>query len=140
VRCHVKCGDVESPWVKVKNAKAAFFCLLFFAAAKKSRCCPAQGRSMNQESKTRMPTTSVADKNKTKPSVRQTKNPNSNHPCRCCKVSGTNLHPNRYRTPGCTNLAKVTATPLVHVLLTKVKQGSSTPISRSSASTLVGNP
>jgi len=23
---------------------AAFFCLLFFAAAKKSRCCPAQGR------------------------------------------------------------------------------------------------
>ncbi|WP_204117524.1 hypothetical protein, partial [Paraburkholderia sp. C35] len=24
----------------------AFFCLLFFAAAKKSRCCPAQGRRM----------------------------------------------------------------------------------------------
>jgi hypothetical protein len=26
---------------------AAFFCLLFFAAAKKSRCRPAQGRRMN---------------------------------------------------------------------------------------------
>jgi hypothetical protein len=26
---------------------AAFFCLLFFAAAKKSRCRPAQGRRLN---------------------------------------------------------------------------------------------
>jgi len=26
------------------GSKAAFFCLLFFAAAKKSRCRPAQGR------------------------------------------------------------------------------------------------
>jgi hypothetical protein len=28
------------------GTKAAFFCLLFFAAAKKSRCCPAQGRRL----------------------------------------------------------------------------------------------
>ncbi|WP_217998151.1 hypothetical protein, partial [Paraburkholderia terrae] len=34
---------------------AAFFCLLFFAAAKKSRCRPAQGRRMKHEGKTRMP-------------------------------------------------------------------------------------
>src|SRR6266702_4369437 len=34
---------------------AAFFCLLFFAAAKKSRCRPAQGRRVKQANKTRMP-------------------------------------------------------------------------------------
>jgi hypothetical protein len=34
---------------------AAFFCLLFFAAAKKSRCRPAQGRRVKHEGKTRMP-------------------------------------------------------------------------------------
>src|ERR1700740_379665 len=34
---------------------AAFFCLLFFAAAKKSRCRPAQGRRLKHEGKTRMP-------------------------------------------------------------------------------------
>ncbi len=34
---------------------AAFFCLLFFAAAKKSRCRPAQGRRLKREGKTRMP-------------------------------------------------------------------------------------
>jgi hypothetical protein len=28
------------------GTKAAFFCLLFFAAAKKSRCRPAQGRRL----------------------------------------------------------------------------------------------
>ncbi|WP_208545781.1 hypothetical protein, partial [Paraburkholderia steynii] len=34
---------------------AAFFCLLFFAAAKKSRCRPAQGRRVKHEGKARMP-------------------------------------------------------------------------------------
>ncbi|MHB9837436.1 hypothetical protein Q8F57_021625 [Paraburkholderia terrae] len=34
---------------------AAFFCLLFFAAAKKSRCRPAQGRRVKHANKTRMP-------------------------------------------------------------------------------------
>src|ERR1700751_5034762 len=34
---------------------AAFFCLLFFAAAKKSRCRPAQGRRLKHEGITRMP-------------------------------------------------------------------------------------
>jgi hypothetical protein len=34
---------------------AAFFCLLFFAAAKKSRCRPAQGQRLKHEGKTRMP-------------------------------------------------------------------------------------
>src|SRR6185369_15086703 len=34
---------------------AAFFCLLFFAAAKKSRCRPAQGRRLKQANKSRMP-------------------------------------------------------------------------------------
>src|ERR1700747_1870313 len=34
---------------------AAFFCRLFFAAAKKSRCRPAQGRRLKHESKARMP-------------------------------------------------------------------------------------
>jgi hypothetical protein len=29
-----------------RRFEAAFFCLLFFAAAKKSRCRPAQGRRM----------------------------------------------------------------------------------------------
>ncbi|WP_208545850.1 hypothetical protein, partial [Paraburkholderia steynii] len=34
---------------------AAFFCLLFFAAAKKSRCRPAQGRRLKHANKPRMP-------------------------------------------------------------------------------------
>jgi hypothetical protein len=34
---------------------AAFFCLLFFAAAKKSRCRPAQGQRVKHEGITRMP-------------------------------------------------------------------------------------
>src|SRR6185369_7336874 len=34
---------------------AAFFCLLFFAAAKKSRCRPAQGRRVKHEGNSRMP-------------------------------------------------------------------------------------
>jgi len=34
---------------------AAFFCLLFFAAAKRSRCRPAQGRRLKHDNKTRMP-------------------------------------------------------------------------------------
>src|ERR1700758_152799 len=34
---------------------AAFFCLLFFAAAKKSRCRPAQGRRLKHANKSRMP-------------------------------------------------------------------------------------
>jgi hypothetical protein len=58
---------------------AAFFCLLFFAAAKKSRCRPAQGRRVKHESKTRMPAREqIADASakhqKTKTSVAQTKN------------------------------------------------------------------
>jgi hypothetical protein len=34
---------------------AAFFCLLFFAAAKKSRCRPAQGRRLKLDNNSRMP-------------------------------------------------------------------------------------
>src|SRR5690349_24910121 len=34
---------------------AAFFCLLFFAAAKKSRCRPAQGRRVKLDNASRMP-------------------------------------------------------------------------------------
>src|SRR6202008_4291592 len=34
---------------------AAFFCLLFFAAAKKSRCRPAQGQRLKHEGIARMP-------------------------------------------------------------------------------------
>src|SRR5262249_48860298 len=53
-----------------RRLKAAFFCLLFFAAAKKSRCRPAQGQRMKQENKTRMPAQQnnsdcVADKQNT---------------------------------------------------------------------------
>jgi hypothetical protein len=44
---------------------AAFFCLLFFAAAKKSRCRPAQGRRMKREGKARMP--AQRQKNRTTP-------------------------------------------------------------------------
>jgi hypothetical protein len=55
-----------------RRLEAAFFCLLFFAAAKKSRCRPAQGQrvkhryeiadaSKEEKRKTRM-ATSVADK------------------------------------------------------------------------------
>ncbi|MCO4883217.1 hypothetical protein, partial [Paraburkholderia caribensis] len=32
-----------------------FFCLLFFAAAKKSRCRPAQGRRVKRANNSRMP-------------------------------------------------------------------------------------
>ncbi|WP_180731288.1 hypothetical protein [Paraburkholderia sp. PGU19] len=42
---------------------AAFFCLLFFAAAKKSRCRPAQGRSVKQASESRMPAQTRANQN-----------------------------------------------------------------------------
>jgi hypothetical protein len=38
-----------------EGSKAAFFCLLFFAAAKKSRCRPAQGQRLRREGATRMP-------------------------------------------------------------------------------------
>jgi hypothetical protein len=55
------------------GTKAAFFCLLFFAAAKKSRCRPAQGRRMKyryetadasaaKKTKKQKMATSVADK------------------------------------------------------------------------------
>jgi hypothetical protein len=40
---------------------AAFFCLLFFAAAKKSRCRPAQGRRLKHEGITRMPAKAQAN-------------------------------------------------------------------------------
>ncbi|SIT44660.1 hypothetical protein BN2476_420111 [Paraburkholderia piptadeniae] len=55
--CRMKDGDVESPWVKVKDWRyePAFFCLLFFAAAKKSRCRPAQGQRPRREAQSRMP-------------------------------------------------------------------------------------
>ncbi|EUC13666.1 hypothetical protein PMI06_007614 [Burkholderia sp. BT03] len=62
---------------------AAFFCLLFFAAAKKSRCRPAQGRRVNgkhrnadaNENTSKPP--SVADNKKTLKLLRhrQIKNP-----------------------------------------------------------------
>ncbi|MBN3760265.1 hypothetical protein [Burkholderia sp. Ac-20365] len=40
---------------------AAFFCLLFFAAAKKSRCRPAQGRRVKYEDISRTPAQSQAN-------------------------------------------------------------------------------
>ncbi|SDJ17116.1 hypothetical protein SAMN04487926_1361 [Paraburkholderia steynii] len=40
---------------------AAFFCLLFFAAAKKSRCRPAQGRRVKQANASRMPAKTQAN-------------------------------------------------------------------------------
>ncbi|WP_238554752.1 hypothetical protein, partial [Paraburkholderia hospita] len=43
---------------------AAFFCLLFFAAAKKSRCRPAQGRRLKHEDKTRMPAEGLEQPNR----------------------------------------------------------------------------
>ena len=46
---------------------AAFFCLLFFAAAKKSRCRPAQGQPRQTDNKTRMPATALEDQTKPKP-------------------------------------------------------------------------
>src|SRR6478672_11978651 len=49
---------------------AAFFCLLFFAAAKKSRCRPAQGRRLKHDNKTRMPA-----KKTSKPPASQTSKP-----------------------------------------------------------------
>jgi hypothetical protein len=61
---------------------AAFFCLLFFAAAKKSRCRPAQGQRVKREGKTRMPAktpanpTAVADKKNLKPSSQSQHKPN----------------------------------------------------------------
>jgi hypothetical protein len=51
--------------------KAAFFCLLFFAAAKKSRCRPAQGQRSRREGATRMP----AKKIKTQLPATQKPNP-----------------------------------------------------------------
>jgi hypothetical protein len=49
------------------GSKAAFFCLLFFAAAKKSRCRPAQGQRMKQDKKSRMPAQQKAKSKKQKP-------------------------------------------------------------------------
>src|SRR6202007_2355971 len=43
---------------------AAFFCLLFFAAAKKSRCRPAQGRRLKHEGNTRMPAKTLEQPNR----------------------------------------------------------------------------
>ncbi|MCO4883240.1 hypothetical protein, partial [Paraburkholderia caribensis] len=40
---------------------AAFFCLLFFAAAKKSRCRPAQGRRLERANESRMPAQTLAN-------------------------------------------------------------------------------
>ncbi|WP_176055511.1 hypothetical protein [Paraburkholderia caribensis] len=42
---------------------AAFFCLLFFAAAKKSRCRPAQGRRLKHANNSRMPAKAKAKAN-----------------------------------------------------------------------------
>ncbi|MFP3556076.1 hypothetical protein SB861_35995, partial [Paraburkholderia sp. SIMBA_049] len=42
---------------------AAFFCLLFFAAAKKSRCRPAQGRRMKHDGIARMPAQKKTNQN-----------------------------------------------------------------------------
>ncbi|WP_180731377.1 hypothetical protein [Paraburkholderia sp. PGU19] len=49
---------------------AAFFCLLFFAAAKKSRCRPAQGRRVKHANASRMP--AQKQKSKSDASYRQT--------------------------------------------------------------------
>src|SRR5215469_18610050 len=83
--------------------KAAFFCLLFFAAAKKSRCRPAQGQRVKHRyetadasaAKTRKPKkrkakkpgmpTSVADKKK------QTLPHTRHNPCAICAQPHTEL-------------------------------------------------
>src|SRR5690349_4096545 len=41
-----------------------FFCLLFFAAAKKSRCRPAQGRRLKRANNSRMPAKAKAKANR----------------------------------------------------------------------------
>jgi hypothetical protein len=53
------------------GSKAAFFCLLFFAAAKKSRCRPAQGQRLKHRYET---ADASEDKNK-KPKNQKTKKP-----------------------------------------------------------------
>jgi len=53
------------------GSKAAFFCLLFFAAAKKSRCRPAQGQRWQTDTTTRMP---AQQKPKTKNQKPKTEN------------------------------------------------------------------
>jgi hypothetical protein len=55
---------------------AAFFCLLFFAAAKKSRCRPAQGQREKHESKTRMPANPQANHRNAASQQKKTKKPN----------------------------------------------------------------
>jgi hypothetical protein len=65
---------------------AAFFCLLFFAAAKKSRCRPAQGRRVKHEGITRMPAKDQTRPNQTKPD--QTR-PNQTKPDQPVKTTKT---------------------------------------------------
>src|SRR6266702_8144861 len=55
---------------------AAFFCLLFFAAAKKSRCRPAQGRRLKLGNNPRMPAKPSA--NRYYPNAPQRQNPHNN--------------------------------------------------------------
>ncbi|MCO4883308.1 hypothetical protein, partial [Paraburkholderia caribensis] len=61
----------------------AFFCLLFFAAAKKSRCRPAQGQRLKRANESRMPA-------KTKPN--QTK-PNQTKPKTARAAKAPTQHP-----------------------------------------------
>ncbi|MGE8475207.1 MAG: hypothetical protein ACN6QC_28420, partial [Paraburkholderia hospita] len=54
---------------------AAFFCLLFFAAAKKSRCRPAQGRRLHIKHRI----ADAIDKRKKAQKPRRVKNPTRLH-------------------------------------------------------------
>ncbi|WP_218160257.1 hypothetical protein, partial [Paraburkholderia hospita] len=60
---------------------AAFFCLLFFAAAKKSRCRPAQGRRVNGKHRS-----ADASENTSKPTSRRRRQSS----CRAAQVQRMN--------------------------------------------------
>src|ERR1700758_778594 len=77
---------------------ADFFCLLFFAAAKKSRCRPAQGRRVKREGKSRMPA-----KEQTKPSAPRSQTANaSENAKRGCQRKHKQSKPTRPRREGAT--------------------------------------
>ncbi|SDH74461.1 hypothetical protein SAMN04487926_107273 [Paraburkholderia steynii] len=67
---------------------AAFFCLLFFAAAKKSRCRPAQGRRVKHANEARMPAKRLEQPNRPR---REGKNAGTN-----AKAKSQTTHKRRY--------------------------------------------
>src|SRR5215471_11146158 len=69
------------------GSKAAFFCLLFFAAAKKSRCRPAQGRRVKYGYE-------IADASKGNSKRKKQKQQNQTRACRSrnCKIIGVKIN------------------------------------------------